>query len=80
MRIQEIELDGGIDHHHHVEDVFEAVLGDLSVLDQQLLLDDAGCEIVVDTLLGLLLVELARFQGHDERDRPSRQEQAEQQD
>jgi hypothetical protein len=58
--------------------VLERLVGDLTIHDQQLLLHDVRCEIVVDSLLHLPLIEVAGHQGHDESDPSDNEKQTEQ--
>ena len=51
---KKIELDAGIDDHHHVKDVFQGVLPDLTVFHEEDLFDDVLGYVAIEILVDLL--------------------------
>ena len=76
--IEQVELETGVDHHDVVKQVSEIVMTDLAILDQDMLLDDIACEVVVELLGYFLLVHRRGVQCHRQKHGPDQAEQEEQ--
>ena len=76
LRVQQVDLDGRVDHHQIVKDVLQGLLVEPPLLQQERFLDQVARQVAMELLVELAQIGPGGHQVGDEEDQAGDQQEA----